>query len=448
MLNRFTPFSFLNPARSLGLLMMSGLFNSACSTSPTISPDPPLPFPYSDGGHPDAGSPEDAGMAIDAGPIPCIPDPCNGLIDTSRGEPGAALCLSFTEKQEAAGLITTGNNLGLSLVDYDQNGKQDVYLLKDGQPNQMFQNQGDGIFLDVSQRTGLAIGGQSRDAAWSQNRDLLLTGADGSHLYKNQNGIFVPVTGGGSGIEDFDSGKKAVWLGVDLLLSTENGIKFYRHLNGDNFQEAAIEIGLEDPGEGGAIAVGDYNGDGLDDVYLANVTGQNRLFQHKADGTYASVETQTMTIGSGNGTDAQWVRFQGEILPSLYVANYFGANQLYSNQQNGAFTEVAGSLGIADPGQTTTNAWGDFLNEERPALFLGHWAQKNLLYVPQLSGTSKTVVGYTEIAHPLGMDLTGQTLKSGWFDYDGDGKLDLLVVLADGGLKLYRNETHGVRTCP
>lgn len=393
----------------------------------------------------------DAGFDMDSGPV-CTPDPCSpGVIDRDRGPtPEEGLCLSFVERQVEAGLESPGLNSGVSVFDYNRDAHPDVFLLKSGRPNQMFHNSG-GVFADVSAMVGLNFGGDSRDAAWGDfdgdgDPDLLLIGRGGSDLYENLGGMFQ-ITPDATGIHDPNPGRTAVWIGVNLLLATENGTRFYRNLGGAVFEEAALATGLDDPGDGLAMAVADYDGDGRADIYLANSTGRNRFFRDRGDSTYESVEDTTGTVGMGNSTDAVWTIFEDGLLPSLYLANWSGGNQFFINQGDGTFIDRAGILGVRDPGQTTTAAWGDFLNEGRPALFLGRWEQQNLLYLPEL-GPGREILRYQDTAHPLGVDLTGTTLKAEWLDYDADGMLDLLVVLEDGVLRLYRNQTHPMRICP
>jgi hypothetical protein len=186
----------------------------------------------------------------------------------------------------------------------------------------------------------------------------------------------------------------------------------------------------------------------LQDVYLANSTGRNRLFRNNGDGTYESVETDTGTESSGNSTDAEWVAIHEGELPSLYVANWGVGNSFFINQGDGTFTEQAGVLGVRDPGNTTRAAWGNLLAPfvMSPALFIGRWDQQNMLYIPRVDDVGE-LDRYHETAHPLGMDQTAQTIDAEWIDFDDDGLLDLVVVMADGGIRLYHNQSYEVRVC-
>ena len=441
------------PFANLRALMFAGsLWAGGCSSQP-LEPYQPLPF---DGGtesgdaqpfHRDVSA-DASSDPIDAGY--CLPDSCgSNVILRGRDGPSAreGLCLDFEEVGDAVGLGGMETPSGVSVVDDNRDGRPDIYLLG-GVSNRFFRN-GGGAFADISAAAGLNVGGDSRDAAWGDydgdgDLDLLLVGSGGSHLYRNVGGIFS-ILPEDVGIHNLEAGRTAVWLGVNLYLSTENGTRLYRPLGADRFEEASRTVGLDDPGDGSAIAVEDYDGDGREDIYLANTTGQNRLFRDRGDGTYESTETATEAVGPGSSTDAVWVRIQEELRPSLYIANFAGGNQLYLNRLD-RFDDQAAVLGVRDPGNTTRAAWGDFAGDRRPALFLGRWDQPNLFYLPVLDA-SGAVTRYIESAHPLGMDLTARTVGARVLDYDGDSRPDLLVVFTTG-LRLYHNISRTIRLCP
>jgi len=379
----------------------------------------------------------------------CISETCaDGVLEESRTTDTQGTCISFVEKSAAVGLTSSVNHAGVSVVDYDQDGKQDIFLLNYSAPNQMFRNIG-GSFQDTSAATGLGFGGDSRQAVWNDydgdgDLDVFLVGMSGSTLYKNSAGHFAQ-----SELQNSEVGKSAAWLGSNILLGTDSGLRYYKHESGDTFSNITSASGLVDINESAKIAVADYDGDGLDDVYVANVIGQNRLFRNLGGDTFASTEDSAGAAEYSNesSTDADWLSIQGESHPSLYVADFNGSNQLYINQQDGTFTDDSAALGIRDAGQTTTAAFSDILSENKPALFLGRWEQANLLYIPMLNNDG-SINYYKDYANSIGMDTSFMTMGAEWLDFDNDDDEDLLVIDYNGQLQLFENNTQTINLCP
>lgn len=422
-----------------GIILLGALLWTGCSnSSDDIEPDEPLPFP------PPNGNKGDGGIAGDAAPDSkgnCPPNVCNpGLLGDFLGTPLRGTCLSFEEVHEHLGLITSGSNSGVVLTDFDKDGRTDLFILKQNLPNELFRNTISGF-----KKVNLNLGNGSRAAAWKDfdsdgDLDLVATGDNGTETYRNNAGQFSLLS---NGILDPNPGRAAIWIGMDLLLATENGTRFYQNQGNGIFQENSLGVGLDDYGDGAAFAVADYDGDGKQDIYLANSTGVNRLFRNKGNGSYESVESQIQLEGQGNNTDAVWVPFNGDSLPSLYLSTYGGGNQFFIHQTDNSYKDQSAELGVRAQGNTTRVAMGDVVNKGQPAIFLGRWDQTNLLYLPKLDA-DENVTGFTEVSHSFGMDQMGQTIGAQWFDYNQDGNLDLIVVMADGGIFLYQNRSHSV----
>lgn len=424
----------------------------ACNQE-TIKADSSLPYPDSNTG----SDTSDSGT--------CVPQTCNGVLDPNyNGTDPQEICLAFAEVANSVGLSDASNNhSGFSLFDSNNNTHaNDLYLFNYGSPNSLRQNLGGTFDSDSAIVSGLNVGGDSRSAVWADydsdgDNDLLLSGISGTILHKNNSGIFTELIGN-YGIHDSNSTQSAIWTDVGFLLATNNGTRYYTYLGGDSFdtnaKDNATTYGLDDPGSGSALAVADYDGDGFDDIYLANQTGYNRLFKNNGDGTYSSIETAAgvTEMGNDSSTDSGWIVWPGDTLPSLYVADENGDNHLYRNLADGTFADQAVGFGLQDPGDTMSATWGDITGEGFPSLFLGRWTtdatnpQNNLLYYPIVE--DGTITNFTNLATALHMDDVGTTLKAEWFDYDNDGDQDLLVVMYDGGVKLYQNNTEQINVCP
>ncbi|EKD42812.1 MAG: PpiC-type peptidyl-prolyl cis-trans isomerase [uncultured bacterium] len=437
---------------------LAGLVLDGCSSDEEIVPfeptDKPLPFPNDPEGDITTHVPEtksadtyDGGAdTIDASPA-CTPDPCNGVRIDDPKNPEQSVCVSFSLNP-----VTLKNknaaHLGFNIVDINNDGQKDIYLLNDGAPNELLVNKSN--FQDQAKSFNLNLVGPHKVSLFSDydqdgDNDLLLAGDNGSDLFANQDGVFNPMLPS-SGIHNPEPATAAVWLGSNLLLGTQNGTFYYRHIAGDQYVEATKAAGLYDTGTAASFAVGDFNGDGLDDVYLANNTGANRLFQNMGNDQYQSVENQAGVTGTGISQDAQWVRFQGEALPSLFVASWETSNQLFVNNQNGTFTNKALDLGVQAPGQNVKSLWMDLLNDQRPWLFLARFEQENLLYSPQLDN-QKNVVNFNDRAYPLGLSQVSSVIAAQTADFNEDGYPDLITVMSDGPVNIYTGKATPVKNC-
>ena len=205
--------------------------------------------------------------------------------------------------------------------------------------------------------------------------------------------------------------------------------------------------------QGAGVIVFDYDGDGLDDIYLPDSSGPNALFRNRGDGSFrdtAAAAGVDDPLGRGNGGCA--ADFDNDGDQDLYVTNY-GPSRLFVNGGDGAFDDQTAGAGLADHDSTfrsTGCAWGDFdrdglldlvvvrhLHERELRMFQAEGftnAVRSLaLYRNDGGGTfiSRTwYLGDTSLpgsADDIG-NLWGAGFQPGWLDYDNDGDLDLYVV--------------------
>ncbi len=433
-------------------VFVAGLILDGCSSPEVEPPDRPLPFPGDSERDistyvPETKSADAYIPVIDATPA-CTPDPCNGVQIADSKNPDQGVCVGFSLNP-----VTLKNQkqarLGFNLVDMNHDGRKDIYLLNDGAPNELLVNKAN--FQDQAKNFDINLEGTNKAALFADydqdgDEDLFLVGDNGNELLVNEKGIFTPPLSN-SGIHNPGPGTTATWLGSNLLLGTQNGTFFYRHIKGAEFVDDTEASGLYDPGTAASFAVGDFDGDGLNDVYLANNTGANRLFQNTGNDHFKSVEDQYGVTGSGISQDAQWISFQGEPLPSLFVASWETSNQLFVNNQNGTFTNKALQLGVQAPGQNVKSVWMDLLSDGRPWLYLARFEQENLMYSPGLDDQNK-VVSYDDRAYPLGLSQASSVIGAQMADLNGDGYPDLITVMSDGPVNIYTGKATPVKLCP
>jgi len=236
----------------------------------------------------------------------------------------------------AAQMNQYGHN-GLTIGDFDEDGLEDLYVLQSGGlPNRLFLQQPDGTVRDASEDFGLDWLEESRAA-------LLL---------------------------DLDNDGRD-----ELVISFRTGVHVMRRDRDGRFQPAT-KLGIDG---GYSIAAADYDGDGLLDLYVCNYTlavGEsslptpyhdarngppNGLFRNQGGLRFQNV-SQSTGLNADNrrfSFAANWVDYDEDGDPDLYVANDFGRNNLYRND-GGRFTDVAAEAGVEDQAAGMGVSWSDY----------------------------------------------------------------------------------------
>jgi len=206
---------------------------------------------------------------------------------------------------------------------------------------------------------------------------------------------------------------------------------------------------------GPPIAVGDVNGDGLDDVYIGGGNGvAGKLFIQRKDGSFAeSAESQPWEAEKGfEDWGAVFFDANGDGLPDLYVTSggYQLApesplleDRLYINQGNGRFKRDSAAL----PEMLTSKGVvrvGDFNGDGKPDLFVGGRLTPRSYPFPTRSYVLRNDGGhFTDVTAQVAPELVkpgGMITDAAWLDLDGDGKLDLVTVGEWMPIQFFHNE--------
>jgi hypothetical protein len=370
---------------------------------------------------------------------------------------------TFTDVTAQAHLGGSGWHSGCAIGDYNNDGFPDIYVTNFG-PNLLYRNNGDGTFTEVAGPAGVAdphwdfpkwsMGAAFGDYDNDGRLDLYVANFakfDPKHL--------PPKPG------DPNSCKlKEVPIACPPdSFDGEQGILY--HNNGDGtFTDVTKAAGLMRPpnalGRGFGVVFADFNNDGLQDIYQINDSGPNWFYINNGDGTFtdASYASGLAVDGYGNSQGTMGVTvgdYNNDGLMDLYIANWIKQEKtLYENQGSHAFTDVTLARGLAPIGYEYC-AWGtkffDFDNDGWLDLWVsfGHtdpqvekahpedtFAEPNYM-LRNLSGKR-----FQDVSESAGLRKLRNHSGRGvaFADIDNDGDVDILVVNKNDTPTLLRND--------
>jgi len=305
-----------------------------------------------------------------------------------------AFSLSAQQFELAAGQIntTTSDSRSINFIDLNNDGWIDVFVsngLEGGQKDLLYLNDGKGLLKAVN----------IEDISSTELPSDGATFAD----YNNDGYI-------------------------DAAVSSWYGEKDMIYLNDQNGQFIKQDdIGIAPGSFSETAAFGDYDGDGLVDLYITNSAGNNRnyLYKNLGNGKFSWQKDHILAIERKPSRGAIWTDMNNDGHLDLFVANEGEhANDIYYGTGNGEFEALnRGSIVVGGKG-SMTGSWGDIDNDGDFDVFIGNSGffsgQKNQLY--KNFGDSFGVV----IEDPVN-DPTDCTFGSAFGDYDNDGDLDLAI---------------------
>ena len=356
----------------------------------------------------------------------------------------------FEDVTKKAGV--SGNGMfatGVTVGDYDNDGFLDLFITGYNS-RQLFHNNGDGTFTDVTAKAGVAGGGWSSSAAWvDYDRDGYLDLFVARYLeYDIKNAPYCGYKQEGFRMycdpQQFD--------GVPDQL-------FHNNHDG-TFTDVSVKAGIANrAGKGLGVVVGDIDLDGWPDIFVTNDGVRNFLYHNKGDGTFQDI---TYTAGTGfdmngkamAGMGTEIADFDGDGLPDIFLTAFSREyNTLYRNLGKLLFEDVTLKAGLQSG--LLTLAFGtklfDYDNDGDLDIFCtnGHVTDNVELYDPQLSYKESDLL-YENIGGGKFKDVSAESgpafrIKhvgrgAAVADFDNDGDLDIVIADCGGPALLYRND--------
>jgi tetratricopeptide (TPR) repeat protein len=283
------------------------------------------------------------------------------VADQAFGSPSYASQLAHgtdfwrTVLDGACGIDIYGHN-GVSVADIDGDGFDDLYVCQPaGLPNRLFRNRGDGSFEDITDHSGLGI------------------------LENTACALFADVDNDGR---------------QDLIVIRANGPLLFLNSGGGRFrpQPDAFEFANPPQGTFTGAAIADYDRDGWLDIYFCLYSYYQGAGQYRYPMPYFDAENGPPNFMMRNNRDrtfhdvtkqsglhrnntrfsfcCAWGDFNGDFWPDLYVVNDFGRKNLYRNNGDGTFTDIAQAAGVEDVGAGMSVCSLDFDNDGREDLYI------------------------------------------------------------------------------
>ena len=340
------------------------------------------------------------------------------------------------------GITSTGDNWAASWGDYNNDGHVDLFVTTYdlNKPNELFKNNGDGTFSKVTSGVIATDKASSLAASWADydndgDLDLYVANNIGApnFLYRNEGGGNFIRMQNDPVVNDLGYGHGVSWADydndgyLDLFVSSFFPTQFNSlyHNNGDGtFSKARTNAVTIEASSTTAGIWGDYNKDGLIDLFVTNTNKENNsLYENKGNGNFVKVNAGSIVNDGGHSVGASWGDYDNDGDLDIFVANAANEdNFFYENNGNGTFTKITSGNIVTDGGHSHGSSWADVDNDGWLDLFVANdQGQNNFLYK---NNGDKT---FTPIENAI-TQSGGLSFGAAWADYDNDGGVDLFVA--------------------
>ena len=356
---------------------------------------------------------------------------------------------TFLDATIDAGLHQSyGYGMGCLAADYDNDGDADLYLTNFGR-NQLYRNNGDGTFTDVTAHAGVGDGNWSVSASFGDfNLDGYLDLYVANYLNYQLETAHACFLGG-----------IHMYCGPHEYPGARDTL--YRNNGDGTFTDVTTRAGVHNAGKGLGVLFTDDNNDGYPDIFVANDAVPDFLYRNNKDGTFTDIAltagvaynsegraTASMGIASGD--------YDNDGVQDLFVTNFsLEVNSLFRNDGDGFYTMTTFEAGLADPSFSKLGFGTEFLDADNNGtleLFVanGHvWDNvseitPSLSYRQQCQIFGNTGTGqFRDVSETAGQFFKRPVIARGVAvgDYNNDGTTDILVTCCGASPILLRNDS-------